>query len=377
MSETVVPQTPTGLHSWLAPAWQRLVALGDSLPHALLFIGAAGSGKRDLADALAARLLCHTPGSDGLACGECAGCRLRLSGNHPDLHLLLPPAQAAAEGGGEGTAEGVGNGGALADAAEPAGGGADKPSKAKSSQILIEQVRGLQAALNTTGHQSARRVILIEPAHAMNPFTANALLKLLEEPPAGCLFLLISSAPRRLLPTIRSRCQAWAIPRPGEAQLAAWMGSQGREGKALLALCGGMPLMADRMAGKGLASMLARFVRELSQLPQSDPLGLAGQWESWLKSKEATSAGFDMVLLVDWMQRWVTDLASVRLGGQVRFFPAEEAALSALAARTSVAGVLNCYNDFARIRRVAQHPLNARLMLEDMLLRYTRIVTGT
>lgn len=357
--------TQLPLHPWLEPVWRRLLALGERLPHALLLIGAPGSGKRDLADALAARLLCVTPGDDGRACGRCVGCRLRESGNHPDLYLLLPAAQAAAEAGGEEASS------------ESAGGGADKPVKAKSSQILIEQVRELQAALNTTGHQSARRVVVIEPAHAMNPFTANALLKLLEEPPAGCVFLLVSSAPRRLLPTIRSRCQAWAIPRPAPAQLTHWLAGQGREGQALLALCGGMPLMADRMAEQGLAAILTRFVRDLSRLPEGDPLTLAGQWETWLKSKEATAAGFDMAQLVDWVQRWVTDLASLRLGGRVRFFPAEEATLAALARRSSVASVLNCYNDFARIRRVARHPLNPRLMLEDMLLRYSRIVTGT
>ena len=365
-SPTTVDRAGSLMHPWLAGTWQRLVELEARLPHALLFIGPPGIGKRDLVDALAARLLCRSPGADGVACGVCDGCRLRLSGNHPDLYLLLPAAQAAAEGGAE------------ADAGEEAsaGTGADKPGKAKSSQIVIEQVRELQSALNVTGHQGSRRVVVVEPAHAMNTFTANALLKLLEEPPEGCIFLLVSSAPRRLLPTIRSRCQAWAVARPDHALLSGWLQGRDREGRALLAVCGGMPLAAERLADRGFSALLSRFVRDVCGTAASDPLGLAGQWESWLKSKEAVAAGFDIAQLVDWMQRWVTDVASLRLGGRVRYFPAEEGALSALAARSSVATVLNCYNDFARIRRVAQHPLNARLMLEDMLLRYARIVAG-
>ena len=345
------------VHAWMQASWQRLLELDGRLPHALLFIGPAGLGKRDLADALAARLLCMAPGADGHACGRCATCQLRLTGNHPDLYRVVPEAQAA---------ENADD--ATADAAAPA--------KAKSSQIVIEQIRRLQEALTVTGHQSSRRVVVVEPAEAMNAFTANALLKLLEEPPEGCVFVLVSSQPRHLLATIRSRCQQWQFALPGDDELQAWADRHGDEGKAMLALCGGLPLAAERLLEKGAGVMLSRFIRDLGQLNAGDPVRLAGQWEMWLKSKEAAGAGLNMVQLVDWMLRWVTDLATVSLGGRVRYFPAHEVALSALAGRASVAATLNCYNEFARIRRAAGHPLNARLMLEDMLLRYARTLNG-
>lgn len=344
------------VHAWMQASWQRLLDLDGRLPHALLFIGAAGLGKRDLADALAARLLCMSPGTDGHACGQCATCQLRLTGNHPDLYQVVPEAQAA------GVEEGA------ADAGTPA--------KAKSSQIVIEQIRRLQEALAVTGHQSSRRVVVVEPAEAMNTVTANALLKLLEEPPEGCIFILVSSQSRHLPATIRSRCQQWQFALPDAGELQAWATRHGDEGQALLALCGGLPLAAERLLEKGAAAMLSRFVRDLGQLTTGDPVRLAGQWEAWLKSKEAAGAGFGMVQLADWMQRWVTDLATLRLGGRVRYFPAHEAALAVLAGRASVAATLNCYNEFARIRRAAGHPLNARSMLEDMLLRYTRTLNG-
>jgi len=343
------------IHPWLDGLWQRLVGLGARLPHALLFVGPAGLGKRDLAEALAARLLCAAPAADGHACGACTACQLHRAGNHPDYFPVVPAADSAAAEGEEGEAS---------------------SAKGKSAQIVIDQIRDLQQSLSVTGHQSSRRVVVVDPADAMNVFTANALLKLLEEPPAGCVFLLVSSAPRRLLPTLRSRCQQWSVGRPAEAVVAQWL----REHAAapeLVAITGGMPLAAQRLAGQGGGALLARFVKDLGQLPAGDPLRLAAQWESWLKSKEALAAGFGMVQLVDWMQRWVTDLAALRLGGRVRFYPGQSAALGALARSASVAAVVNCYNEFARIRRVAQHPLNARLMLEDMLLRYARAVTGS
>lgn len=349
------------IHPWLADTWQRLVGLGGRLPHALLFVGPEGLGKRDLADALAARLLCSAPAVDGHACGHCVPCQLRLSGNHPDLLPIVPEADAAPE----------------SEAGEGGEGGEGGSGKKKSSQIRIEQIRDLQETLSVTGHQSSRRVIVVDPAEAMNAFTANALLKLLEEPPEGCIFLLVSSAPRRLLPTIRSRCQQWSFSRPADDVVAQWLLGPDAPPADLLALTGGMPLAAQRLAKSGSDALLRRFVKDIAALPAGDPLKLAGQWESWLKSKEALAAGFGMPQLVEWIQRWVTDLASLRLGGRVRFFPGEDGVIAALAQRTSVAAVTNCYNELARIRRVAQHPLNARLMLEDMLLRYARAVTGT
>jgi len=347
------------IQPWLQPTWTRLVELGERLPHALLFVGPPGLGKRALAEALAARLLCDTPNADGHACGHCEPCQWRMAGNHPDLYYVVPAAEMAAEAG-----EGEG--------AEPAA----KDGKAKSEQIVIEQIRDLQSSLSVTGHHSSRRVVVLDPAEAMNVFTANALLKMLEEPPAGCVFLLVSSASRRLLPTIRSRCQQWPFSRPSDEALAQWRAKADPALRALLAIGGGMPLAAERMAESGGGALLERFVRDLSGLQSADVLRLAGQWEAWLKSKEALTAGFGFPELAGWMQRWVSDLAASRLGGRVRFFPAQESVLSALASRASIAAVSGCYNEITQIRKVSRHPLNLRLVLEDMLLRYARTIAG-
>ena len=351
------------IRPWLQPTWVRLIELGERLPHALLFVGPAGLGKRELAEALAARLLCDAPRADGHACGQCEPCAWRLAGNHPDLYHVVPAAEAAAAE----RAEGEGNEG---------GGAREAGGKAASEQIVIEQIRELQAALSVTGHHSARRVVVLDPAEAMNVFTANALLKLLEEPPAGCVFLLVSSAPRRLLPTIRSRCQQWPFGRPDAGALAHWKAHSDADVRSLLALAGGMPLAAERLAQAGGGALLARFARDLGGLQPAEVLKLAAQWESWLKSKDALAAGFGLPELCDWMQRWVSDLAALRLGGRVRFFPAQEGVLSALASRMSVAAASGCYNELAQIRKVSRHPLNLRLVLEDMLMRYARATAG-
>jgi DNA polymerase-3 subunit delta' len=354
------------IHAWLEPLWTQWLALGERLPHALLLTGESGLGKRDLAEALAARLLCEMPAPDGTACEHCPPCQWRRAGNNPDLRRLVPESEETPS--------------AEADTDEAAGATGADEGKAKSKQILIDQVRAVQDALTVTAHHGGRRAVIVDPAEAMNAFTANALLKLLEEPPEGCTFLLVSSAPRKLLPTIRSRCQQWHVPHPPADALRRWQAAQSGEGArvpaSLLALCGGIPLAAQRLAGQGFEALLNRFVSDLG-VSDLDPLRLAGQWEAWLKKdKAALAAGFGLVMLVEWMQRWVSDLAALRLGGRVRYFPAQSGHLAALSRGMSVAVAGNCYNEFLNIRRVAAHPLNLRLFLEDMLMRYARMVKG-
>lgn len=340
---------------WQAEPWRRLAGHLASLPHALLLAGPAGQGKRQFAEALAALLLCESPVAGPAACGQCVGCQWRAAGNHPDLFRLIPEAD---EDSGEAT-----------DGAEP--------TKAKSVQIRLEQIRDLLPALALSAHRGGRRVVIVDPAEAMNVFTANALLKLLEEPPAGVVFLLISAQPMRLLPTLRSRCQRWDFPLPDAAIVKPWLAQEFPDTPvALLALVGGAPLAAAQLAAQGGHALRARLVADLGGLGRGDPLRLAGQWEAWVKSKEAAQSGLDMPTLVLWFQRWVTDLASLRLGGPIRFFPDQERVFAALAGGMSVAAASACYNESVALRRVARHPLNARLLLEDMLIRYTRAVHG-
>lgn len=153
--------------------WESLTQAitADRLPHALLFDGPDGSGKLDLAHALAQRLLCETPQT--FACQQCRTCLLFHAGNHPDFIEVLPEAPG-------------------------------KP-------ITIAQIRALSTQLTQTIHQSNARVIVLHPADAMNRASANALLKNLEEPGQRTYFILVTAQPHRLLATVRSRCQRFVF----------------------------------------------------------------------------------------------------------------------------------------------------------------------
>ena len=357
------------IHPWLLPLWHQVLALGERLPHAILITGAPGLGKRDFAESLAARLLCASSAVStavshvhtGEACGHCTACKWFAAGTHPDFKRIVPDSEVDA------------------DAAEdtPAESPEDKEgsTKEKSRQIRIEQIRAVFDALTVTATtEGGHSVVIIDPAEAMNAVTANALLKLLEEPPERCTLVLVSSAPRQLLPTIRSRCQQWPVPRPSQSEYENWRATAGGVSETLLAVTGGLPLAAKRLADKGFEPFLERFIKDIAT-SSIDPLGLAAQWENWLKKDKTTrKVGFHLGILVDWMQRWASDIASLRLGGRVRYFPSQAARLGVLSSRMTPLSAGTCHSEFINFRRAASHPLNLRLFLEDMLTRYARLV---
>ena len=148
-------------------------ATGGTLHHAWLFAGPQGIGKGSFAREAAAELLARASGDLGLERTR----SLIEAGSHPDFRVLerLPK-----DG---------------------------KPDGDLARSITISQVRGLQPLFATTPSLGPRRIVLIDAVDDLERAGANALLKNLEEPPAGTIFLLISHAPGRLLPTIRSRCR--------------------------------------------------------------------------------------------------------------------------------------------------------------------------
>src|SRR5438477_8814476 len=220
------------MHPWNEPIFESLKRGRERLPHALLVHGPRGVGKLALAERLAQLLLCEHADPAARPCGTCDGCRWYLGGNHPDFRRLEPEAIAKAPPEAEAEEEG---------SEAPA-----RRTKQPSLFITVDQVRSLADFLNLRSHRGALRVALLHPAEDLYlPNAANALLKSLEEPPAGAIFILVSHRPARLLPTVRSRCVAVPVPIPPQDVALAWLSSQGvTNAEPWLAFAGGGPLPA-------------------------------------------------------------------------------------------------------------------------------------
>lgn len=210
---------------------------GDTLHHAWLFAGPEGIGKASFARAAAIRLLADAaaPGtlSPGFDVPESHQTRRLIeAGSHPDYRELkrLPKES-------------------------------DKTGQELARGIPIAQVRALLPMFAMKPSLSPRRVVLIDAIDDVErPGASNALLKSLEEPPAGTIFILVSHAPGRLLPTIRSRCRLLRFDPLGEDNMARIVRehlgkADDAEVAALIRAGAGSPGRALGFAGLDLAAL--------------------------------------------------------------------------------------------------------------------------
>lgn len=330
--------------------WNSLTGSEVRLPHALLFAGPPGVGKRDLADALAMRLLCENPRKAfETACGTCPSCIMMANGQHPDYRLLQP--DAAAEGEEEGaTTEGE--------------------KKKASKQIRIQQIREVEDFFHIGGHRGGARVCVIDPAEAMNAITANALLKILEEPSASFYFIMISHRWRRLLPTLLSRSRRIMFGRPSGEQSKRWLGDRKLSEQAKwLPFFGHAPLEVVAAAQSGRLKALDSLVTDL--LRPADPLAQAARWETLVKADGALA----MEEIVTTVQKWLFDLGQCAVGAQPRYF--QQPALPVLARKISLPALMQAQQQVGQLRAWSNHPLNARLFLEDLCVRAFRPLATT
>jgi DNA polymerase-3 subunit delta' len=178
--------------------------------------------------------------------------------------------------------------------------------------------------------------------------------------------VLVSDRPARLLPTIVSRCRRLALRVPPRSEALAWLRNEGvNRPESALDAAGGAPLLARDLAAPEEAELRRRLVAELSKPGGADPLNFAG-------SVDRTN----LERAIWWMQTWVHDLVRARLAGDVRHHGEHAAALRARARAADLPALLELERELAEARRLASHPLNARLLTEHLLLAYNRAVTG-
>ena len=305
----------------------------DRLAHVYLFWGPDGVGKKATALAMAQTLLCTDPvtakgGSLPDACGKCKACHLVEAETHPDLHVVVKE---------------------MIRLYKP-------ESKSKATTFAIDLVR--EAVIAKAGRRPMRadhRVFILDEAHLLGNDAANALLKVLEEPPPACRLILVAPTIEGFLPTVLSRVRQVPfspLPRRIVADHLRERTEIGAEAASVIAamtegsIGGGLAWIAD-----GVLDIRSELLGRLEALSKDNDLATADQFvvmvrnlaEQWRqqtpetgKSEAGRRAGMRLIALITWHYRDLLVLAS---GGRDELVASRDRLddLKVAAARTTVA----------------------------------------
>ncbi|MEZ9323750.1 DNA polymerase III subunit delta' [Vibrio cyclitrophicus] len=310
------------VYSWLAPVWSEWKKSLDAerFPNSVIVNAPEGLGVDALIGQLTASLMCTNYESE--SCGFCHSCELMKSGSHPDFHVLSP----------------------------------EKEGKS----ITVDQVRASNRWAQQSSQLGGVRVILLEPAEAMNESASNALLKTLEEPSSKCIFILSTRNSHRLMPTILSRCQQFNVVSPQLDVGSAWLDNE--VGKAVppyvLTLNDNAPLKAKVMFEQGgvdtSTKALDGFVNVIKGT-QPDML------------KFSTELGKDPLIQLGWLWHLLSDVQKLHFGLTNKVITPGAKALFEVMSYQSAYAASNKL--LTLIEQLKQHPgLNTELLIMNWLI---------
>jgi len=318
-------------HEWAVELLHNSLVAGRR-PHAVLFTGPPQIGKRTLALALAAAMNCAAEGTR--PCGQCRSCRLIARGAHSDVRVV----QAET---GESSREGV---------------------------LKIDQIRELQRAAGLAPLESPNKVFVLREIERANLPAANALLKILEEPPPQVVLLLTSARPHALLPTVISRCQILALrPLPftqvASALVERW-GASPEDADLLSHLSEGrIGWAVERLKDSAARDERARRLIDAQQLPQMGRLQRLGYAETLTRAPASIHP-----TLVLWASWW-RDVLLIQQGCQKHVSNVDR--LSELEQQAQAFDPIQLRRFLVRLQEAPaqlNQNANARLLLEALML---------
>jgi len=322
------------IYPWFKDAWTA-IHKNEKLPHALIFKGKEGIGKYDFANTFAKSYLCQSPISNHLPCEACSSCEW-FPDSHPDFKHITPIESDDDE--------------------------SSKRKTVRKKNIAIHQIRELSEYLELSAHQeTGRRIVLIEPADSLNQAASNALLKILEEPPENTLFILVTSQAQKLIVTIRSRCQLLELRGPSLDEARVFLdGQKIAYEKSLLSFTGGSPFNAMKeLENQSERSVITQL---LSQGHKVDITKI---------NYSILTQGLDWT--VNMIQKWAFDLLLSFHTQQSYYFKAEEARIDSQAKQLNLDALLLFVNELNELKKIASHPVNQELQLQNIFIKYKQI----
>ncbi|MDD2882390.1 MAG: DNA polymerase III subunit delta' [Rhodoferax sp.] len=320
------PLGPSTIAPWIAAQTQTLLAQRG---HAWLLAGPSGLGQHELASALVRAWLCERATPQG-ACGTCGSCHAIDVHTHADLCVLMPETVMLALNWPLG---------------EKAQDEIDSKKRKPSKEIRVDAMRDAVEFAQRTSARGRGKAVLVFPAERMNIYTANALLKTLEEPAGDVKFVLATEAAHQLLPTIRSRCLGHTMVWPDQPSAMAWLQGQGvsdKQARVMLRAAGGRP--QDALQYAAISELWPR-------LPRAVQSGDVSIFKDWTPAQT-----------VDALHKLCHDLLAQRSGASPRFFEAVDLPKTGTWQSLTTWG-----RALSNAMKTVEHPFNTGLMQEALV----------
>ncbi|QQN87090.1 DNA polymerase III subunit delta' [Acinetobacter variabilis] len=314
------------IYPWQQQVWDTLTGRFPKLGHGLLFYGKKGCGKEAFAQQFLAWVLCLNRQPKG-PCGECGSCQWLKADTHPNYVYIST----------------------------------DEDNKKQNAKIKIEKIRDLLPFVQQT--VDGWRVIVIEPAEALNIASSNALLKTLEEPGENIVIILLADHYLKLPATIRSRLQHFALDRISSAQFSKYVEAQLPEAgssqqQLLMNLSNQMPLQAIEVAQSSWLPLRQEFMEDWKKLviQKNMPMAIATKWNKSLSFGEFGQM-FEYLL---------SDLICVKLNQAVKNIDLD---FNVLAEQYSLETLFKIYEDFQRAKQYLEQNVQSNLVLDELCIK--------
>ncbi|WP_336939957.1 DNA polymerase III subunit delta' [Acinetobacter pittii] len=319
------PNVTSKVYPWQQTTWDTLTTRFPNIGHGLLFYGKQGCGKHAFAKHFLAWVLCLNKQPQG-PCGECSSCQWLKSDTHPNyVHITT-----------------------------------DEENKKQNAKIKIEKIRDLLPFVQQTGE--GWRVIVIEPAEALNLASSNALLKTLEEPGERVVLILLADHYLKLPATIRSRLQHFALDRISYKQATSYLNEHLSElaevqPDLLLGLSNDMPLQAIEIAQSDWFAKRQVFLNDWLKIvaQKNMPLFFSGKWQKELSFN-------DFIMLFEYL---LGDLICVKLNQPQKNTDLD---FDQLSPYYDLESLFNIYSELQQAKKLVEQNVQSQLIIDQLFI---------
>lgn len=311
------------MYPWQVDDYKYLVGLDKKLPHALILHGIQNLGTEVLVNEWIAHLLCEDQ-AGSTACGKCNSCTLLADKSHPDLYLF-------------------------------------QNEEEEQKQITVAMIRDAVEFLAVGAHLGRKKIVLIEESGRLNLNSSNALLKILEEPPAYVLFIILSNNLGTILPTIKSRCMKYNVNKPDFVMAMQYLsGSAIPDIKFWLKFYDNCPLFEVLINSLQLAQIITTLTNPSIHNIYATTTDFDGK---------KISFGF----ILNFLNKWISDMVNLKLSNRLDYFVDYQSDIVKLTDKIVIEKAFYTLDQINFFMRWENHPLNYKLQIENLLFKYQQI----